>query len=227
MDKLSHQDIAKLIDHALLKPQMTRDEVKAGSLTALKYGAASVCARSCDVAFVHDILKGSDVMTGTVIGFPHGTQSTAAKVAETAAAIKDGAAEVDMVIPIGLALSGEYNIVRDDIAAVLKTAHGEGAALKVIFENCYLNDEVIVRLCELCSELEVDFVKTSTGFGTSGAKLADVKLMRAHTRPQTGVKASGGIHTLDELLAMVEAGANRIGASATEAIVEEAIKRGL
>ena len=224
---LTSRQIAASIDHAMLKPFMTVSDIISGCETAARYGAASVCVRGCDVKTAYDILKGTPVKTGTVIGFPHGDCSTAAKVADTLEAARNGAAEVDMVIPVGMALSGEMDYVRTDISSVLKAAHDNGMLLKVIFENCYLNDKLIAELCGLCSELKVDFVKTSTGFGTYGARIEDVKLMRASTDPSIGVKAAGGIHDLDELLAMMDAGASRIGASATEKIVEEAVARGL
>ena len=227
MAQLTHQQVAKLIDHAVLKPQVTRDELKKEIETCIKYHTASVCVRSCDVAFAHELLKDTDVLTCTVIGFPSGMQSTEAKVAETLQAIRDGAEEVDMVLKIGLLVGGQYDEVKDDIQRVCNAAHDKGAKLKVIFECCYLNSEQIAKACEICNEVGVDFIKTSTGFGTGGAKPEDVALMRKLALPSIGVKASGGIHNLDELMTFVDLGATRIGASATEKLVNEAIERGL
>jgi len=222
---LSSKEVAKLIDHALLKPDMTREEVKKGILTAVRYSAKSVCVRSCDVKFASEMLSGSDVECGCVVGFPHGNCSTKAKATEAATALRDGATEVDMVLPIGLLKSGEDEAVYEDIKAVTAEVRDRGGLIKVIFENCYLTKEEIVRACVISAKAGVDFVKTSTGFGTSGATLEDVRLMRKTVPDTVKVKASGGIRTLDEVIAFYEAGAERIGASATEKIVEEAIRR--
>lgn len=222
---LSAKEVAKLIDHALLKPDMTRDTVREGILTAIKYNTKSVCVRSCDVKFAAEILKGTDVECGCVVGFPHANCSTEAKAAETVQAFKDGVQEVDMVLPIGLLKSGEYDLVYKDIRTIRDIVKDNGALIKVIFETCYLTKEEIIKACELSARAEVDFVKTSTGFGTAGATLENVKLMREHSPANIQVKASGGIHSLDEVLAFYEAGATRIGASATEKIVEEALQR--
>ena len=176
---LSSKEVAKLIDHALLRPDMTRQEVREGILTAIKYGTKSVCVRSCDVAFARGILSGSDVECGCVVGFPHGNCSTAAKAQEARQAFLDGVQEVDMVLPIGLLKSGEYDLVYEDIRTIRDICAEHSAILKVIFENCYLTKEEIVRACEISSRAEADFVKTSTGFGTSGAVLEDVILVGA------------------------------------------------
>lgn len=222
---LSSKEVAKLIDHALLRPDMTRQEVQDGILTAIKYGTKSVCVRSCDVRFARELLSGSDVECGCVVGFPHANCSTAAKAEETRQAFRDGVQEVDMVLPIGLLKSGEYDLVYEDIRTIRDICAEHSSIIKVIFENCYLTKEEIVRACEISSRAEVDFVKTSTGFGTSGAVLEDVILMKKSVAPGIQVKASGGIRTLDEVLAFREAGATRIGASATEKIVGEALRR--
>ena len=222
---LSSKQVAKLIDHALLRPDMTRDEVREGVLTAIRCGAKSVCVRSCDVAFAREILSGSDVECGCVVGFPHANCSTAAKAEETRQAFRDGVQEVDMVLPIGLLKSGEYDLVYEDIHTIREICAEQGAIVKVIFENCYLTKDEIVKACEISSRAKVDFVKTSTGFGTSGALLEDVILMKKSVEPGIQVKASGGIRTLDDVLAFWDAGATRIGASATEKIVEEARRR--
>ncbi|MBO4360154.1 MAG: deoxyribose-phosphate aldolase [Eubacteriaceae bacterium] len=222
---LSSKQVAKLIDHALLRPDMTRDEVREGVLTAIRCGAKSVCVRSCDVAFARQILSGSDVECGCVVGFPHANCSTAAKAEETRQAFRDGVHEVDMVLPIGLLKSGEYDLVYEDIHTIREICAEQGAIVKVIFENCYLTKDEIVKACEISSRAKVDFVKTSTGFGTSGALLEDVILMKKSVEAGIQVKASGGIRTLDDVLAFWDAGATRIGASATEKIVEEARRR--
>ena len=222
---LSSKQVAKLIDHALLRPDMTRDEVREGVLTAIRCGAKSVCVRSCDVAFARQILSGSDVECGCVVGFPHANCSTAAKAEETRQAFRDGVQEVDMVLPIGLLKSGEYDLVYEDIHTIREICAEQGAIVKVIFENCYLTKDEIVKACEISSRAKVDFVKTSTGFGTSGALLEDVILMKKSVEAGIQVKASGGIRTLDDVLAFWDAGATRIGASATEKIVEEARRR--
>ena len=222
---LSSIQAAKLIDHAILKPDATRKDVEEGIKTAVEYGAKSVCVRSCDVAFASGLLKGSDVECGCVVGFPHGNCSTEAKCAEAEQAILDGAQEVDMVLAIGLLKSGEYAFVKNDIKSVFDVCRTRGVLLKVIFETCYLTDEEKIKACEICSEVGVDYVKTSTGFGSGGAVVEDVKLMRAHCPEGVRVKASGGIRTLEDVEKFYNAGAERIGASATKAIVEEARKR--
>ena len=227
MEKLSSAQIAKMIDHALLKPQMNRNEVEVGCKVALKYNTASVCVKPNDVAFCAKIMQGSDVGVGTVISFPHGNSKTNVKLLETETAIKDGAVEIDMVMPIGLVRSGEFAYVQKEVDAMLNLCHKNNALLKVIFENCYLSEGEIILCCEICSDVGVDYVKTSTGFGTYGARVEDLKLMRKYTAPYIKIKASGGIRTLDSFLENYEAGADRQGASSTEAIVEEAIKRGL
>ncbi len=227
MDKLSSKQIAKMIDHALLKPQMDRKEVKEGCETALKYQTASVCVKPNDVAFCAKILQGSGVLVGTVTGFPHGNSVTAAKVLEAETAIKEGAEEIDVVLPIGLVKSGEFAYVQNEVEAMKNVCHKNKALLKVIFENCYLTKEEIIICCEICNAVSVDFVKTSTGFGSYGARVEDIRLMREHTDLSIKIKASGGIRTLDDFLSFYEAGAQRQGASSTEDIMEEAIKRGM
>lgn len=222
---LTPKEVAKLIDHALLKPDMTRQQVAEGINLAIKYDAKSVCVRSCDVKFAADMLKGTNVECGCVVGFPHGNCTTQAKVAETIQAFKDGVQEVDMVLPIGLLKSGEYDYVENDIAQVTKVCHDNGAIVKVIFENCYLTADEIIKASEISSQVGVDFIKTSTGFGTYGARMEDILLMREHSDKNIKLKASGGIRTLDDVIMFYEAGCERIGASATDKIVEEAILR--
>jgi deoxyribose-phosphate aldolase len=213
------RQVAKTIDHALLRPDMTRDEVREGCEVALKYDVASVCCKPADVAFCAEILKGSDVHVGTVVGFPHGNSTTATKVFETKQVVADGATEIDVVINIGWLKSGMFDEVRDEIAAVVAAASGN--QVKVILENAYLTKDEIVKACQLCEEAGADYVKTSTGFAPTGAVLEDVKLMRASVSPKVEVKSAGGVKTLDALLAFMEAGVKRSGASGTAAMLDE------
>lgn len=216
-----YRDVAKTIDHALLKPMLTDAELEAGCLTARKYDVASVCIVPHALRRCAELLQGSSVQPSTTIGFPHGVHATPAKVAEAKQALQDGATELDVVVNIGKVLSGDYRYVRTELAALLDLTHGAGQKLKVIFENCYLERDHKLALCEICSELGVDWVKTSTGFGTSGATLDDVKLMRSHTPPSVQVKASGGMRTLRQVLEMRELGVSRVGSSSTQAILDE------
>jgi deoxyribose-phosphate aldolase len=211
--------IAKMIDHSLLRPNLTDEELTRGCRLALEHRTASVCIKPYFVAQAARILKASGVRTGTTIGFPHGGHATAVKVAEAQAALDAGAEELDMVVNVGKVLSGDFDYVRADVAAVVEPAHARGAIVKVIFENSYLADSHKVRLCEICGQVGADFVKTSTGFAESGATLADVRLMRQHSPPQIQVKAAGGIRTLEQLLAFVAAGATRFGATRTVEIL--------
>jgi deoxyribose-phosphate aldolase len=213
------RQVAKTIDHALLRPDMSRDEVREGCEVALKYDVASVCCKPADVAFCAEILKGSDVHVGTVVGFPHGNSTTATKVFETKQVVADGATEIDVVINIGWLKSGMFDEVRDEIAAVVAAARGN--QVKVILENAYLTKDEIVKACQLCEAAGADYVKTSTGFAPTGAVLEDVKLMRASVSPKVEVKSAGGVKTLDALLAFMEAGVKRSGASGTAAMLDE------
>jgi deoxyribose-phosphate aldolase len=213
------RQVAKTIDHALLRPDMSRDEVRKGCEVALKYDVASVCCKPADVAFCAEILKGSDVHVGTVVGFPHGNSTTATKVFETKQVVADGATEIDVVINIGWLKSGMFDEVRDEIAAVVAAASGN--QVKVILENAYLTKDEIVKACQLCEAAGADYVKTSTGFAPTGAVLEDVKLMRASVSPKVEVKSAGGVKTLDALLAFMEAGVKRSGASGTAAMLDE------
>ncbi len=206
-----------MFDHTLLKAEATQDQVAQICKEALTYDFASVCVNSCYTAFVAQQLKGSTVKTCTVVGFPLGAMSTKAKAAETAYAVADGADEIDMVINVGALKEGRYDYVLEDIKAV-KDACGQ-AHLKVIIETCLLSDAEKVKACELSVEAGADFVKTSTGFSTGGAKAVDVALMRKTVGPDIGVKASGGIRDTQTAEKMVEAGANRLGTSATIAIL--------
>jgi deoxyribose-phosphate aldolase len=222
---LSYASVAKMIDHALLTPAFTRDDLLAGSRLARAYDVVSVCILPYALPLARDTLAGSTVKATTVIGFPHGAHATAVKVAETACALEDGAEEVDMVVNISAVRSGDWEYVRRDINGVITTAHGAGKKVKVIFENAYLDREQKIRLCEISAALGADWVKTSTGFGPSGATLEDLELMRAHTPANVAVKASGGVRTLDQLLAVRAIGVSRCGTSATKTILDEARER--
>ncbi|CAB4624258.1 unannotated protein [freshwater metagenome] len=219
------EQVAKTIDHSILKPDFTDGDVRAGAELALKYNTASYCIRPMDVAPAAEILAGSDVHVCTVIGFPHGSSTTAVKEFETADAIKNGAVEIDMVINVSALLSGDYDYVEQDIRAVVDVAHAAGASVKVIFETAYLNDELIVKACELSEAAGADYVKTSTGFASEGATLHNVKLMKATVGDRLKVKSSGGVRTLDQLIDYMDAGVTRSGCSATQQVLEEFIAK--
>jgi len=215
------EQLAKTIDHSLLKPELTEAEVVAGCAVAAKYHTASVCVKPCHVRAAAQALKGTDVRVGTVIGFPHGSNRTAVKVCEANVAMDDGAVELDMVLNIGALRGGQTDLVREDIRRVVEAAHARGALVKVILENAYLTDEQKVLACHLSEQAGANWVKTSTGFAPTGATVEDIKLMCASVGPQVQVKAAGGIRTLDAALAVIDAGVSRIGATATAAILEE------
>jgi len=219
--QLTYDAIAKKIDHSLLGPTLSPAELDEGCKLAARYRVASVCIKPHAVAQASASLQGSGVAVGTTVGFPHGGHATAVKVFEAERAMADGATELDMVINIGAALGGLWDFVRDDIEAVSRTAHDGGAILKVIFENCYLDQVQKVWLCEICGELDVDYVKTSTGYGTGGATHEDLILMRKATPAHVKLKAAGGIRDLDAAIAVVELGCDRIGASKTAEILDE------
>lgn len=214
--------VAALIDHTILKADATRADVLKVCREAREYQFASVCVNGCWTTLVAKELAGSPVKVCTVVGFPLGAMSTQAKAAETEIAVRDGAREIDMVIPVGALKSGESETVKADIAAVVTAAHAGGAIVKVIIETALLTDDEKKLACRLAKEAGAEFVKTSTGFSSAGATARDVALMRETVGPEMGVKASGGIRTIDDLRAMVAAGANRIGASASVKIVEGA-----
>lgn len=229
-------ELAKMIDHSLLHPTMTDADLRKGCDIARQYKVASVCIKPYAVAQAVEWLRDSDVLVGTVIGFPHGNSAIGIKVAETIQACRDGATEIDMVVNIGKVLQEDWVYVREEIKAVTEATHANGAIVKVIFENDYLPDDASkIRLCELCSELGADFVKTSTGYGFVkgddsrygylGATEHDLKLMRHHSAPAVQVKAAGGVRTLDDLLKVREWGVTRVGATATVAMIEEAKRR--
>ena len=223
--KLTQAQLAKYMDHTMLKPEATAEMIDKTVEEARKYNTASVCINPYWVKRVNEGLEGTDVNTCTVIGFPLGATSTASKVFETKQAIADGADEIDMVINIGELKGGNDQAVEDDIRAVAEATHAEGKLLKVIIENCLLTDEEKKRASKLTVKGGADFVKTSTGFSTSGAKAQDVKLMREAVGPDFKIKAAGGIHSLAEAYDMIEAGANRLGVSASVKILEEAAKQ--
>jgi deoxyribose-phosphate aldolase len=218
---LTERDIAKTIDHSLLRPELDDAFVEDGCRLTAKYDVASVCVRPADVLRATAILGGTDVAVGTTIGFPHGNHLTAVKVFEAERALAQGATELDMVIQIGALKSRRDSDVEDDIRAVVDVAHASGALVKVIFENAYLTDDEKIRACRLTEAAGGDFVKTSTGFAPSGATHEDLRLMRANTSPHVRVKAAGGVRTLDALLAVMELGVTRIGATATETIIQD------
>lgn len=221
IETLTERDIAKAIDHSLLRPELDDRFVEDGCRLAAEYHVASVCVRPADVRRAKAILGETDVAVGTVIGFPHGSHSTATKVFEARQALADGAIELDMVIQIGALKSGRDDDVRADIEAIVEVAHASGAIVKVIFENAYLTDDEKIRACRLSESAGADFVKTSTGFAPSGATHDDLRLMRANTAPHVGVKAAGGVRTLDGLLEVMALGTTRIGATATKAIIDD------
>ncbi len=222
---VSYAQLAAMIDHSLLKPELTVAEVLDGCALAARYEVVSVCVRPADVPRSVEALAGSQVEVGTVVGFPHGANATTTKVAEAERALADGATELDMVCNIGLLRSGEASAVEADIAAVVDVAHEAGAIVKVILENAYLDDEQKRLGCRLVDAAGADFVKTSTGFAPSGATHDDLRLMRETVRPQVGVKAAGGVRTLDALLAVIPLGVSRVGATATAAILDEYVAR--
>jgi deoxyribose-phosphate aldolase len=224
MDYTCH-DIAKMIDHSLLRPELTEDDIRNGCEIALKYDVATVCCSPSDVALVAELLAGSDVKTTTVIGFPHGYNTTETKKFEVEQAIKNGAVELDMVLNIGKLLSGRYDYVKKDISAVVEVAHRSNVPVKVIFENYYLTDEQKIKACRLAEEAGADYVKTSTGFAAGGATLEDLQLMRDNVSQKVQVKAAGGVRDLEMALKVREIGCTRFGATRTETIMEQCYER--
>ncbi len=229
-------ELAKMIDHSLLHPTMTDEVLVQECQVAKKYNIASVCIKPYAIPLAVKELKDSDVLVGTVIGFPHGNSSIEVKVLETEQAILAGATEIDMVVNIGKVLGGDWEYVEKEIKAVVNATHKNGAILKVIFENDFLPENHFkIKLCEICSKLKVDFVKTSTGYGMvkgsdgkysyKGATESDLKLMRKYSSPEVQVKAAGGVRTLDDLLKVKSWGVSRVGATATIAILEAATER--
>ena len=219
IETLEYRDVAKTIDHSLLRPELDLETVRAGVELALRYDVASATVRPADVAWAAELVAGSDVLISTVVGFPHGSHTTATKAAETTELVAAGADEIDMVLNIGRLISGDDAYVEADIRAVVDAA--QGRLVKVIFENAYLDDAQKIRACELSASAGAGFVKTSTGFAASGATIEDLRLMRAHSPAHVQVKAAGGVRTLDALLEVMSVGVTRIGATATETILED------
>jgi deoxyribose-phosphate aldolase len=218
---LTYEQVAKTIDHSLLRPELDLEFVREGVELARRYGVASATVRPADVAFAAGLLEGSDVYVSTVVGFPHGSSATETKAFEAARAVDQGAREIDMVLNIGRLRSGRADEVREDIAAVVAVAGANGAIVKVILENAYLDDAQKELGSRLAEEAGAAFVKTSTGFAPSGATLEDLKLMRRSVGPHVQVKAAGGVRTLDALLEVMAVGVTRVGATATETILED------
>ncbi|MBL8293706.1 MAG: deoxyribose-phosphate aldolase [Bryobacterales bacterium] len=221
----TYADIAKMIDHSLLNPTLTTADLDHGIQLALAYDVASVCIMPYYLRHCAELLRGSDVKASTTIGFPHGGQATTVKIAETRQALADGGQELDMVVNISKVLSGDWEYVTDDMRAVITTAQEAGARVKVIFENAYLQDEQKIRLCEIASELNADWVKTSTGYAPSGATDDDLRLMRKHAALHVQVKAAGGIRDLDALLRVRQLGVSRCGATRTATMLDEGRQR--
>lgn len=220
-DTITYEQLAKVIDHSLLRPELTEADVLAGCELAARYHVATVCVKPCHVSLARETLKDSDVIVSTVVGFPHGSNHTTIKVAEAELAMDEGALELDMVLNIGQLRSGKYEDVRDDIQAVCDAAHGRGVKVKVIFENAYLTDEQKIVACRLSEAAGADWVKTSTGFAPGGATLDDLRLMRANVSENIQVKAAGGVRTLPALLEVIDAGVTRCGATATATILDD------
>jgi deoxyribose-phosphate aldolase len=217
---VKYEDIASMIDYSMLKPTITDKEIEAGCATAKKYGVATVCVRPSDVPLASRLLKGSPVLVCTVIGFPHGTTTTSAKVCESKQAMEDGSKELDMVINIGKMKSGDYDFVKRDIQTVVDLAHSRGVKVKVIFENCTLTEQEIIKATEICNEAGADWIKTSTGFGSGGAEDKDIKVMIKYAKPGVQVKAAGGIKTLERAIEVRNLGCTRIGCSSPAEILD-------
>lgn len=233
---MNSSELAKMIDHSLLHPTMTDEDLVKGCEIARIYNTASVCIKPYAIDLALKILKDTDVAIGTVIGFPHGNSAVEVKVFEAEKAIRDGATEIDAVVNIGKVLGRDWDYVHKEIAAILTIVRSHNSILKLIFENDFLPaDEYKIKLCEICSSLKVDYVKTSTGYGMvkgpdgkysyEGATDHDLKLMRKYSSPEVNVKAAGGVRTLDDLLRVKSFGVKRAGATATEAIMKEAVER--
>jgi len=218
----TYEGLAKMIDHSLVRPELTDEQVIAGCELAKRYQVASVSVRPCDVDLAVRLLSGSDVAVGSLAGFPHGSSTTAVKTYEIRDALRRGAKEIDMVLNIAKLLSRQFQYVETELLQCAEECHKQGALLKVIFENAYLTDELKIVACRISTRAEVDFVNTSTAFAATGYTIEDLKLMRAHTPEHVGVKAAGGVRDLQALKAMIAAGASRVGASASIKILQEA-----
>ncbi len=222
----TYQAIAGMIDHALLKPTLTDQQLRDGCMKCRTYAVASACVNPHFVSQCAQLLADSKTVTSTVIGFPHGTAATTSKLAEAEQALADGAEELDAVVNIGKVLSGEWDYVRQELQRLTEVCHQRGKILKVIFENCYLNDPQKIELCRVSTEAEADFVKTSTGYGTGGATIEDLMLMVRNTPETMGIKAAGGIKTLQQILEMKALGVTRIGTSNSFAILDSCVTPG-
>ena len=218
---LSYHTFSKMIDHSLLNPTLTVGDLEAGCRLAVAYEAASVCIMPYYLRRCAEILRGTGVRASTTVGFPHGGHATATKIAEAKQALADGCEELDMVVNISQVLSGNWDYVQSEIQSIVEVTHSAGQKLKVIFENCYLDEKQKIRLCEICGELRVDWVKTSTGYGTGGATLEDLRLMRRHAPEHVQVKAAGGVRDYATLLQVREVGVSRVGASRTQEMLDE------
>jgi deoxyribose-phosphate aldolase len=225
MPDFTYPDIARMLDHSLLQPTLTDEALEKGCLLARQYEVASVCIKPYAVRLAAKLLKGSTVAVGTTVGFPHGGHVTAYKVAEAQRAMDDGAVELDLVVNIGKVLSNDWAFVAEDIRAVVEAVHRRGGLVKVIFENCFLQDEHKEQLCRICGEVGADFVKTSTGYGDGGATDEDLQLMRRCSPARVQIKAAGGVRTLDRLLAVRALGVTRVGATASQVILDECRRR--
>ena len=222
---VSARDVAAMIDHALLKPTMTSAELDEGCRFAASAGVASVCTMPFHLARCAELLEGSGVRASTVIGFPHGVNTTAVKLVEAERALVDGGTELDIVVNVSWVRSGQWDAVRTEVGQLVELVHHAGQKIKVIFENAYLEDAHKIRLCELCTELGADWVKTSTGYAPTGATEGDLRLMREHSGEAVQIKASGGIRDLDTVLRFREIGVSRCGMSGTAALLEAARAR--
>jgi len=222
MAEYTYTDLSKMIDHSLLNPTLTTGDLERGCRIALDYDVASVCILPYYLKRCAELLRDSTVKASTTIGFPHGGHTTAVKLAEVRQALADGGEELDMVVNISKVLSGDWDYVSDETHAIVEETHAAGQKVKVIFENCYLEDVHKIRLCEICSEVNADWVKTSTGYGTGGATIEDLKLMRKHAAPRVQVKAAGGVRDLAKLLEVRALGVTRVGASRTVSMMDEA-----
>lgn len=220
MVSVTYDEIARMIDHSLLNPALTDQDIVEGCEIAKEYKVCSVCCRPSDVKLVRKNLEGSSVLTTTVIGFPHGTTTTHTKLCEAEEAMRNGAVELDVVLNIGKLRSGDYDYVKKELQTITELVHESGAIIKVIFENCYLATEQKIAACKICNEIDADFVKTSTGYGTSGATDEDLKLMRKYCKPEIKLKAAGGIRTLERAIEIKKLGCSRFGATATVGILE-------
>lgn len=221
----TYEDISKMIDHSLLRPTLTAAELEDGCALAVAYNVASVCIMPCYLGSCVDLLTGSTVKPTTTIGFPHGVQTTRVKLAEAEEALSSGAQELDAVINISKTTSGDWVYVREELRELISLVHEQKQLIKIIFENCYLNNQQKIRLCEICGELGADWVKTSTGYGSGGATIEDLKLMRQYSPPEVQVKAAGGVRDLDALLTVRELCVTRVGASATQVILDQCRSR--